>query len=426
MNEIAVLPEKLKEEIAKSGINDMTLVERISSAYAPFFGEVQEQIELLKPLKMGDEDDAKKAKRIALDLGKIRSSKKDVKKDQKDYYLKVTRFIDSLDGTVEGMISLTQEEAKKHADYFDNLERERKEKLGNDRWEMLSEFTDLRPPGLEIHSDEIFNIILKGAKQDKIERKEAEKAEQDRLAEEKRKEELRAKRNAEIIPFYAFFEVPAIQTLAELSEEEYQQKVAEAKKSMADKKAEDEKIRLENERLKKEQEAKDKAQAEKEQKQKEEADKNQAERVRRIDLMGPFIQFIRNYEGLLSSKNFENEFAEIKKGAEDHWELERKEQIKKQKQEEKEAKEIAEKQTELNRLKAKEEEDRLAKIAEEQRLAELSTAGDKAILQDWITKMNLPDIDTTKMSEQSKDVANNIFNKFNLFKVWANNEIDKL
>jgi len=195
MKEKTNLPVKLNEVIEQSNITDLTKAEKLAAGYAPFMNEVHEQMQLLKKLKKGNEDDLEKAKRIRIDLGKICSKATDQKKIDKDMLLLETRFIDNLFKVVEGAARLTQSEAKEIETYFEEIEKQRLEKLGEDRLKEITPFLDKNSPepvDLGYMAEGIWNNYLIGAKASHEMRVAAEKkAEEERVAKEKAEAEDR-------------------------------------------------------------------------------------------------------------------------------------------------------------------------------------------------------------------------------------------
>jgi len=86
------LPVKIKEVVELSKIEDLTKAEKIAFSYAPLMNEVTEQGDLIKQLKIGNEEDVEKAKRIKLDLGKICSRASQQKTIDKEIVLLESRF----------------------------------------------------------------------------------------------------------------------------------------------------------------------------------------------------------------------------------------------------------------------------------------------------------------------------------------------
>lgn len=71
------------DTIQNSGL-EKSKAEKYALGYAPLMREVVEQSDLLKPLDKTKPEDAAKAKRISLDLGKICSRLTTKKKEDKD------------------------------------------------------------------------------------------------------------------------------------------------------------------------------------------------------------------------------------------------------------------------------------------------------------------------------------------------------
>ena len=140
--------------------------------------------------------------------------------------------------------------------------------------------------------------------------------------------------------------IPAIEEFSKRDFEEFEidftEKTEELKgqlKQRIDYLEEQEEARIERKKLAAERAELERQKAEAEAKRKEE--EAEAERKRNIaekraKQLQPYIVFIRDYNSLISKneEDYQSEFAEIKKGAEDHWEFERKQQLKKQKEEE--------------------------------------------------------------------------------------------
>jgi hypothetical protein len=257
------LPEPIQQQIAVAQISDLSMAESIASNFVPFMGEVQEQIELLKPLEMGNPEHVEIAKRVSIDLGRIRSRKDAVKKEQKDYYLKVGRFIDALSNTVEGMITLTQDEAKEHAKYFENLEKQRLEKLKADRLALISPYMENPPLGLDLISEDTFQIMLTGAKKSYEDRIEAARIAEEVRLERLRIEELHHERRELMLPVYQFWPGENKNPdFGNMTEKDFKKFVSDSKKRKSLHDEEQNRIRIENERLKAEAEEREKAERE--------------------------------------------------------------------------------------------------------------------------------------------------------------------
>jgi len=272
------LPEPIQQQIAVAQISDLSMAESIASNFAPFMGEVQEQIELLKPLELGDPEHVEVARRISIDLGKIRSRKDAVKKEQKEYYLKVGRFIDALSNTVEGMITLTQDESKEHAKYFENLEKQRLEKLKADRLALISPYMETPPLGLDLINEDTFQIMLLGAKKSHEDRMEAERMAEESRIEAERIKKLHHERRELMLPVYQFW--PGVEKNPDfglMTNKEFLKFQSEASKSKDAYDQEQIRIKADNDRLRAE--AEERERLEKERIAKEEAKRAEEARI---------------------------------------------------------------------------------------------------------------------------------------------------
>jgi hypothetical protein len=257
------LPEPIQQQIAVAQISDLSMAESIASSFVPFMGEVQEQIELLKPLEMGNPEHVEIARRVSIDLGRIRSRKDTVKKEQKDYYLKVGRFIDALSNTVEGMITLTQDEAKEHAKYFENLEKQRIEKLKQDRIELISPYMESQPVGLELINEETFQIMLAGAKKAFEDRIKAKKIAEEQREKQEKKNKLYNVRKEIALPLKEFWDADEKDLLfGDWSQKKFYDFIDKAREAKSLHDEEQAKIKAENARLKAEAEEREKAERE--------------------------------------------------------------------------------------------------------------------------------------------------------------------
>jgi hypothetical protein len=177
-----ILIQPLNEVVANSGL-EKTKAEKYALGYAPLMREVIEQSDLLKGLDKTKPEDAAKAKRISLDLGKICSRLTTKKKEDKDTLLIETRLIDGLFNVAESTARLTQKEADKIVDYLANIERERLAALADTRRAELESYgADTSYLPLDIMGDEQYARCLESAQLAfEARRITAEKLEADRL-----------------------------------------------------------------------------------------------------------------------------------------------------------------------------------------------------------------------------------------------------
>lgn len=137
------------------------------------------------------------AKSLRLKLVKVRTGIADIHRTQKAYFLAAGRFCDAWKTKETLPVEQMEEKLEAIEKYFENLERERKNKLRDERLAELSKYEmDGSLMLLGEMKDEVWTNFLAGAKLQYEQKKEAErKAEEDRLAaieaEKKRQEEVR-------------------------------------------------------------------------------------------------------------------------------------------------------------------------------------------------------------------------------------------
>jgi hypothetical protein len=394
------LPEPIQQQIAVAQISDLSMAESIASNFAPFMGEVQEQIDLLKPLQKGNPEHVEIARRISIDLGRIRSRKDAVKKEQKDYYLKVGRFIDALSNTVEGMITLTQDEAKEHAKYFENLEKQRLEKLREERLALISPYMENPPLGLDLINEDTFHIMLTGAKKAHEDRIEAERIAEELRLEKERIEKLHHERRELMLPIYQFW--PGSEKnpdFGNISDKEFKKFMSDAKKSKEIYDQEQARIREENDRLKAEAEERDRI--EKERIEREEAERAeqarilnlQHERYKMLTRVDAFIgDEIYNSLGTMSEEDFQDLYLPYKKKYDEL---------------------VAEQNRKLQEQKE-----------EEERKKALESASDKEKLLALINDVKISTITTS--TEEGLHVHIELVRKLDAYKNWARKIISDL
>ena len=259
--------------------------------------------------------------------------------------------------------------------------------------------------------------------------KYAERKEAERLA------EIERGRIHELMPYNEFCQIEFMD-LKGMSDEDFKTQFDKAKKMFDLDKAEKE--RIENERIAKEKaESKERERVRLEnEKLKQEAEERELEvekkRItteKREKELRPYIVFIRDYSGLMSKNEAEynKEFADIKKGAEDHWEFERKKVIQDQ------AKEDDAKKKQNDEKAALEAKIKKQKEVEENRIAEAkkvkqeaeetqrqdSLAPQKIKITKWVNSFEVPVFDNTGLDKAANEKVAEIISKFSAFKKWA-------
>ena len=300
------------------------------------------------------------------------------------------------------MIILTKEIedlAKYKEETKQRIESERKELKVQERIVKLEKF-DSQLPRYEFEnmSDDMFEMFFAGVEKafnDQIEAKK--KAEIERLEKEKA-QLLHQERKEQILPYWNFVPIQfRNDDFSTMTENEWIERfnwTVEEKKKDDDLK---EKQRLENERLKSENEAKEKQL-------KEERAKAEQER-----------------KALEEKQRIENE------AKEKQLQLERKKQVEIQ------AKKDAEIQIEKDKLK-KLEDEKQAEIKRQQAIEleakkhadKLAKSSDKVKLTVWVDSFELSSSDCTGISNDSKIIYDDIALKFENFKKWAKEQVNKL
>ena len=368
MSNLDVRPEEfgLQKKQVEEIISNLPTIKKERE---PLEAQYQEALKL----NLDDASSAKIARELRLKIRDNRTKGILVwHKNAKDYFLKGGQFVDAIKRKEVAVNEAMESRLQEIEDYQARKEAERKESLRVERSKMLEPYAEFAPYGLNLGemSEDDFQKTLNGAKlQFDAEEKRKQEEEDLRIENERLESEL-VKRQREIAP-YAFF---AETTVSKgMSEEDYQTIL---KNAIEAKKADDEMKeaqRIENERLKKEAEDKEKALELERKKAREEANRLEKQRLDEIE---------------------KERAARVKLESE----LKAK----------REAEEKAQRERLAAELAAKKEAERLAK------------APIKKQLQNWVDSFDIAD------APVANDTSNLIQSKFESFKVWAKNEIEKL
>ncbi len=183
-----VISNELIELIPASKV-ELTKAQNYAVKFSPYMEKVHELSKALMLMNKENpsEIDVKTARINRLALVKVRTGSDGEKDTLKADLLIETKLIDGLNGVVKNSAALTESEYASIEKFAENRERERKDKLKNERLERLTEYTDqaqMYPLG-EMSEDSFSDLLngLKLAKEAKIE--------EERKAEEARLEKLR-------------------------------------------------------------------------------------------------------------------------------------------------------------------------------------------------------------------------------------------
>lgn len=135
----------------------------------------------------------KKAKRLRLDISKVRIETEKIRKDQKEEYLRAGKAIDGVSNILKWAVTDKENKLKEIENYFENLEKERLAQLQRDRVEILSEYVDdADQRDLTKFEEDEFRALVQAKKKEKEDLIEAQrKAEEQRIKKEKEAEEER-------------------------------------------------------------------------------------------------------------------------------------------------------------------------------------------------------------------------------------------
>lgn len=268
-------------------------------------------------------------------LQKIRTGIDKKRKDLKDASLNEGRAIDTVAKYLTGLVEPIERVLEDKAKYAENLEKARMQALHEERYAQIIPFLEEIPVGFNYGSldNGTWQSMLRYAKEEHQAR--LDQAEKDRLAQEAeaKKKDVYNERRVALAPYQKYFFADLD---LETTEEEFQIWMEEGLRQDQEAKDAAEQQRLDNERLLTEQ-----------QKAKELRDARSKE-------LNPYIIFIRDYNGLVESseESYQKELAEIKIGAEQHWEHERQQQIKNKQAQEDQQKELDRLQLQHTREKA--------------------------------------------------------------------------
>lgn len=238
------LEEKKGNEIAQSFSPKLTEFEA--------FRQMYEEI-ITKDLT---KETCKEARELRLKLVKVRTGIAEVHKAEKAFYRAGGLFVDALKNKLTLPVEQMEEKLSEIEKYFENLEKERKQALLEERRMAFNAYgADVSFMPLADMTEDQFKSQLELAKI-AFERKQEEerKAEEERLEREKL-DKLEYDRRILIAPYVQFN--TSNTDIRNMSEDDFQSLLKSLIDSKIEYEKEQESIRLENDRLKKEQEKKD-------------------------------------------------------------------------------------------------------------------------------------------------------------------------
>jgi len=385
--------EKSKAEQIKATFEPMAkMLSEFEDAYNVVVSEAEKEITF---------DVTAKAKRLRIDIGKVRIETEKARKEQKEEYLRAGKAIDGVSNILKWAVTDKENKLKEIENYFEIQEQKRLEALQLERAEKLAPYVeDAHERDLAKFADDEFEALLAMKKKEHEDKIAAEKkAEEERIAKEKAEAEERKRIAAENEKLKK--EAEERERLAKIEAEKREKAEQERKaKEEAERKIREEKERKERAeyeaKIKAEREAKEKAlklereKAEAERKAIEEKARKEREEVERIAAIE------RKKQAEIQAKKD----AELKAIQEAKEKLER------------------EKQAEIDRLKAIE----LQKQKDAEKLAKSS---DKNKLNVWVDSFVISQ-ECNVVSDKSIETKNEIIEKFNSFKNWAKKQVENI
>jgi hypothetical protein len=246
--------EKSKADQIRSVFQPMAdMLDHFDAAYDEVMGMEQ------------SEEKSAKAKRLRLDIAKIRIEADKRRKEMKEEYLRAGKAIDGTANILKWAVTDKENSLKEIELYYQRIEEERLKKLQEDREAELAKY-DFDGSSMDLSGmvDAVWNNFLTGIRANWESLKAAErKAEEDRIAREK-KEKLFIERRLKLAPFAQF---GALELLTdETSDKEFESLHEEMIEKNRLYQIEQARIQDENERLRKEAEEREAARIEAEKK----------------------------------------------------------------------------------------------------------------------------------------------------------------
>ena len=242
MNELTITKELAGLEPSKA--------KQIEAVFAPMvkmLKEFEAVFDEIIALEMNRET-CIKAKRLRLDIAKVRITADKVRKIQKEEYLRAGNAIQGIYNILKFAVADKEDKLKEIETHYERIESEKKTQLQLDRqaelekYEADGEFVDLGNM-----PDEVWKNYLAGVKNNYASIKEAErKAEEERIEREKR-QAIYQERKEQLLPYSDQINLDGL--TIDTAEETFQEILQIAKKAKVQDEVERAKIKADNERL---------------------------------------------------------------------------------------------------------------------------------------------------------------------------------
>ncbi len=361
-------------------------------------------------------------------------------KANKAYFLAGGNFVQAIFNKEVAENERMEEKLMEGEKYFERIEAERIARLETERTKEISQYSDVLPSGLGKMDEAVYVNYLSGLKlayearikaeqEAEAARIEAEKQAEIERIEKERIVKLHNDRKEIAIPYYAFWtDFEKTLNFGEQAEDDFNAFIERIKKAKSDHEAEQERIKVELEKQKAAAEKREKEIEAERKKQAEILERKKARDIKRNAELKPYIIFIRNYSDMLEmdENTYQKEFSEIKKGAQEHWEFERKEQLRKQKEQEEAEIERKRLQAEIAKKEAAEIEAKKEAERKENERIEAEKKAAKAPKKEKLTTWIDGFVMGTPIGLNDDATVSEILAKFESFKRWAKNLIETI
>ena len=348
------------------------------------FNNLEIEFDLIMQEKEITAEICKSSKSLRNKYVKVRTGGDKVIQAAKDEVQKQVEAHNQLRRNFKEEITSRENQLREKELYFEKIEAARLDKIRKERSTELEKYETLYDAGdVALLDNVLWGHFLNGVKADYEEKKEAEKKAEEERIEKERLQKLHSDRKESILHLWQFVQIKDADFSSYTAWESFVLSLKKQKTAFDKKQAV---IKAENERLKKEAEEKliadEKAEKERLRLAKIEQDKQKAREDKASD-----------------------EKAKMQKQLDEQAKAERKRK--------------ATEQLELVKI----QEEKKAK-AEQNRLLELAPVKDK--LKRWINELEIPDPTNSKMDKETFEIVENIMIKYNEFKSWAKDEIEKI
>jgi colicin import membrane protein len=306
--------EKSKADKIKATFEPMVkMLKEFESAYESVITESEKEI---------TKEVTQKAKRLRIDIGRVRIETDKIRVAEKEEYLRAGKAIDGVSNILKWAVTEKENKLKEIENHFEILEQKRLEELQKERAEMLMTYIDdAHERNLSGMEADVWNAYFAAKKKEYEDRIEAEKkAEAERVAKEKaeKEEQERIRKENERLRIEA--EKKEKELAAERAKAEAEAKAAAEKAakeraaSEAILRAEQEKARLEAEKAAKEKaaleaelraKAEAEAKAEQERKDIEEVKRKEAEKLAKAPIKAQLTKWCDEFIAPQTSVNHE-------------------------------------------------------------------------------------------------------------------------